>query len=314
MPVAYSSLQLMLFTSLLCSSDVVAAVSIVDYEAQPKLYSCVFGEGVFNDIVSIVLFNVVETLQGKQFTTGLAFIILAQFISLAIVSVGFGILFGFATALLFKHFRFLTISAVIETFIMLAVGFMSYYIAESTVILGLEMSGIIAILTYAIIQSHYTWYNLSPQGKSTTAVTFAFLGHTAEAAIYCYVGLSLYSTIPGYWSVVWCVLQFFVIVIGRIIGVFGVFYLFRLCFKKKTISFKELIFICYGGMIRGAIAFALVLKIPNTCPSDIVEPDEYSCAQYELAKSTTLIVVVTTTLLFGTFMKPFQAWLLGGGD
>ena len=55
-------MSLLLFTALLCSSDVVAAVSIVDYEAQPKLYSCIFGEGVANDIVSIVLFNVVTRL------------------------------------------------------------------------------------------------------------------------------------------------------------------------------------------------------------------------------------------------------------
>ena len=57
-------MQLLLFTSLMCSSDVVAAVSIVDYDAQPKLYSCIFGEGVTNDIVSIVLFNTVTALQG----------------------------------------------------------------------------------------------------------------------------------------------------------------------------------------------------------------------------------------------------------
>lgn len=56
-------MNLLLFTSLLCSSDVVAAVSIVEYEAQPQLYSCIFGEGVVNDIVSIVLFNTVERLQ-----------------------------------------------------------------------------------------------------------------------------------------------------------------------------------------------------------------------------------------------------------
>lgn len=55
-------MKLLLFTSLLCSSDVVAAVSIIDYASQPKLYSCIFGEGVFNDIVSIVLFNTVVEL------------------------------------------------------------------------------------------------------------------------------------------------------------------------------------------------------------------------------------------------------------
>jgi NhaP-type Na+/H+ or K+/H+ antiporter len=57
-------------------------------------------------------------------------------------------------------------------------------------------------------------------------------------------------------------LQFFIIVVGRFIAVFGTFYLFRLCFKKKTISARELCFVIYAGMIRGAIAFALVLKIP----------------------------------------------------
>jgi len=62
-----SVMKLLLFTALLCSSDVVAAVSIVSYEAQPKLYSCIFGEGVFNDIVSIILFNTVSSLQGSSF-------------------------------------------------------------------------------------------------------------------------------------------------------------------------------------------------------------------------------------------------------
>ena len=57
-------MQILLFTSLLCSSDVVAAVSIVSYEAQPKLFSCIFGEGCFNDIVSIILFNTIRSLQG----------------------------------------------------------------------------------------------------------------------------------------------------------------------------------------------------------------------------------------------------------
>ena len=55
---------------------------------------------------------------------------------------------------------------------------------------------------------------------------------------------------------------------GRLIGVLFTFYAFRLCFRKKTISFKELLFITWGGMIRGAIAFALVILIPYKCPTE----------------------------------------------
>lgn len=50
---------MLLFTAVLCSSDVVAALSIVDNNKQPKIFSCIFGEGILNDIVSIVLFNTV---------------------------------------------------------------------------------------------------------------------------------------------------------------------------------------------------------------------------------------------------------------
>ena len=55
-------MEVLLYAALLCSSDVVAAVSIVDYSQQPKLFSCIFGEGVINDAVSIILFNTVKNL------------------------------------------------------------------------------------------------------------------------------------------------------------------------------------------------------------------------------------------------------------
>lgn len=51
--------EILSFCSLLCSSDVIAAISMISYTDQPKLFSIVYGEGVFNDIVSIIMFNTV---------------------------------------------------------------------------------------------------------------------------------------------------------------------------------------------------------------------------------------------------------------
>ncbi len=70
-----TNLQALLFAALLCSSDVVAAVSIVDYSQQPKLFSCVFGEGVFNDIIAIILYNTVSSLLQTSFSAATPFII-----------------------------------------------------------------------------------------------------------------------------------------------------------------------------------------------------------------------------------------------
>lgn len=140
----------------------VAAVSIIDYESQPKLFSCIFGEGVFNDIVSIILFNTVLSLQGEEFTAGTPFKILVQFILLGVISLFIGIVCGLLTSLVFKHIRTLTVSAITETWIIFAFAMISYFSAELTHVMGLQMSGIISVLTCGVIQAHYTWYNLSP--------------------------------------------------------------------------------------------------------------------------------------------------------
>ena len=69
-------------------------------------------------------------------------------------------------------------------------------------------------------------------------------------------------------------------------------------------------FIAYGGMIRGAIAFALVMKIPYVGSELCKVPDFcFTQEEYDLAVSTTLAVVMITTLIFGTFMKAASKWL-----
>lgn len=84
---------------------------------------------MFNDIVSIVLFNTVLALQSKEFSASTPFTILAQLFALAVVSIAIGVFFGMITSLMFKHMRFLTISAVTETFLMLGAGLLSYFVA-----------------------------------------------------------------------------------------------------------------------------------------------------------------------------------------
>ena len=225
---------------------------------------------------------------------------------LGVISILVGLIYGVMVSLIFKHLRFMTVSPIIETFIIFALCLTAYFTSELLVIGGIQMSGIISLLTCGIFNAHYSYYNLSPQGKIATTLTFSFLGEMCEAAVYSYVGIALYSMIPTWWSFSFIFIQLGIIIGGRIFGVMCTFYTCRCCFRKKTISFWELVFITYAGMIRGAIALALVLKIPNVGnPENCPDPQYcYSVENYQLAVSTTLTLVMLTTLLFGTFMDP----------
>lgn len=185
--------------------------------------------------MSIVLFSVVLNMQSNPFTAKTPWIIIGQFLALAIVSILIGVFFGVVITLAFKHMRFLTANATMETFLMAAMGLLTYFTTIGIYILGVEMSGIISLLVYAIICGHYNWYNLSPQGKSTTGVSYEFLGKGCEAAVYSYVGLALYTAIPGYWSFELIGWMTAIIVVGRFIGVLFTFYAFRICFRKESI-------------------------------------------------------------------------------
>jgi NhaP-type Na+/H+ or K+/H+ antiporter len=84
----------------------------------------------------------------------------------------------------------------------------------------------------------------------------------------------------------------------------------------------ELTFISYAGMIRGAIAFALVLTLP------VIDPETKLCSDptldsgtgcfhqntYDMLVSTTLVLVILTTLCFGTFMSIVQKFLVSPSE
>lgn len=58
-----STMDIMLFCSVLVSSDIIAAMSILKFDEQPHIYSIILGEGLLNDVVVIVLYQTVSGFQ-----------------------------------------------------------------------------------------------------------------------------------------------------------------------------------------------------------------------------------------------------------
>ena len=130
-------------------------------------------------------------------------------------------------------------------------------------------------------------------------VTFQIFGFGFEAFVFAYLGLTFFYYGSNHaWSASFIIVELFIIIIGRFFGTVVLVYILVLCKHKKRVQFKELLFICYAGLIRGAIAFGLVLRIDNT----IKEKD--------VIVTTALTLVIITTLLFGSSMPLVQRWLV----
>ena len=113
---------------------------------------------------------------------------MGEFIKLALASLGIGILTGILSSLMFKYFRFLTHSSITETLIIFIIAMLTYYISEA-----LALSGMISLLTCGITMAHYTWYNLSPQGKTISSISVSTFGAAAEAVVFAYIGLCVFT-------------------------------------------------------------------------------------------------------------------------
>lgn len=94
-------------------------------------------------------------------------------------------------------------------------------------------------------------------------------------------------------------------------AIFITFGLFNLCFKSRTVSARELTFAGYAGMIRGAVAFALVMKIPHYgghgCPKNpsVANSNCFGTEEFEMIVTTTIVLVIVSTVFLSTFMAAF---------
>ena len=135
----------------------IAAISIIKYEEQPKLFSLIFGEGIVNDAVAIILFNTVSNAIKNGVTVLTPIEIVGNFFGLSAGSLAIGIAYGLIASYFLKCMRFLTVSSIKETLLIFSFGYLAYSTGEIA-----HMSGIISLLTSGIVMAHYGWYNLSP--------------------------------------------------------------------------------------------------------------------------------------------------------
>jgi NhaP-type Na+/H+ or K+/H+ antiporter len=134
----------MLLASTLSASDELSAMSLIRMRDFPKLGALIFGEGVMNDALSIVLF---QSLLSSYNDDTLGPILIGNVFLQIVASCFIGCSCGFLSSRIQKLHTNLKSHPVRESAIVLVFGYLAYGIAESC-----EISGILTIFIAGVTQ------------------------------------------------------------------------------------------------------------------------------------------------------------------
>jgi sodium/hydrogen exchanger-like protein 6/7 len=205
--------------------------------------------------------------------------------------------------------RFISHSAVFESTLLISWAMLGYFLSEM-----LSFSAICSLLVTSLIYSHYTWYNLSPQGQHVTALTFQTLGYISEALVFAYIGLtSCYYALNFWVSWQFILFQLLFVVLARTAGIFSSYYIFSCCkgSPSNKLTNREIMFAVWAAYIRGAIAFGLSTNLDDGTFGNINAPESEKSGEAEVVQSTILSLVIITTFFFGGFTPMVKSCLMG---
>ena len=289
--VKFTTAEILLFASVISATDTIAALTFIHEDSEPKLFAILFGEGVVNDAVCIVLYRILRefTLSGKEFTSGTPVTMFGQFLSMAFSSFLTGLVMGCLCSLMLKWFlkKQIFLNRTQEISIILFFAFISYTLAEE-----MGLSPIVTLLFSGIFMSNYAFYNLSFQAREESSVVSRMLSNIAEAFVFTYLGLTLISSIQESFCLSFIIIELFVVCCGRIFAIFGLSWILtKFCVKSFHMKTSQKGIMSCAGSIRGAIAFGLAISIETS-----------NKVHKEILVGSTLILVFFTTIVFGALM------------
>ncbi|CAK9146255.1 unnamed protein product [Ilex paraguariensis] len=287
--------------AILSATDSVCTLQVLNQEETPFLYSVVFGEGVVNDATSIVLFNAVQSIDFRNIDVITALNLLWTFLYLFFTSTALGIAVGLLSAYGIKTLYFGRHSTDREVAIVLLLAYLSYMIAEL-----LNLSGILTVFFCGIVMSHYTWHNVTASSRITTKHAFATISFIAETFIFLYVGMDAldidkwkgsHASVGTSIAVSSTLLA--LVLIGRAAFVFPIANIYNCTVKREgdKIEVRKQFIIWWAGLMRGAVTIALSYN-------QFTETGGSSSTEHSLMITSTIIVVLFSTVVFGSITKP----------
>nr|XP_015821634.2 sodium/hydrogen exchanger 2 [Nothobranchius furzeri] len=273
----------LLFASIISAVDPVAVLTVFeDVSVNEQLYIVVFGECLFNDAVTVVLYNMFSFVAEMPVVEPVdVFLGMARFLVVGLGGMGFGILFGFVASF---TTRFTSKVREIEPLFIFMYSYLAYLVAELFAI-----SSIMAIVCCALTMKYYVEENVSQRSCTTIRHVVKMLSSISETVIFFFLGVVTITT-EHEWNWGYLLFTLLFAFIWRSLGVLVLIPIIN-PFRTIPLNLKDQFGLAYGGL-RGAISFALAFTLPE------------SIVRKHLFVTATIAVILFTVFLQGISIRP----------
>tara|TARA_B100001123_G_scaffold451157_1_gene627852 strand:- start:783 stop:3266 length:2484 start_codon:yes stop_codon:yes gene_type:complete len=245
----------LLLGAILSATDPVAVVAIFkDLGAPKRLAILVEGESLFNDATAIVLFTILAAMVAGSAEADLASGSL-QFIK---VFVG-GIVVGYIMARIFSWvIGKVGDIALVEVSLTISLAYLAFLVAEHY----LHVSGVMAVVTAALVIGSHGRTSVSGHGWELLEETWETLGFWANSLIFILVGIAVPTILAAFGPEMWLTLVT-LLVVGfgaRALlthGILPILSYTGIC-PPVNLGFRT---VMWWGGLRGAVSLALALAV-----------------------------------------------------
>ena len=246
-------LSALVFGVLIAATDPVSVIAIFrEANVQGRLRLLVEAESLFNDGTAAVAFGIVIALASGQHFGALAIT------RTVLVSVGGGILSGALVGNLVLFLIGRTNDHLVETTCTTIAAYGSFLLADS-----LKASGVLATLTAGLVFGNLgTLAPLSERGRETVEAFWEYAAFVANSIVFLLIGMHEASR---NFAIAWLpgVVAVLLVTGGRAAVVYPICLVFSRSRFRVSMQNQHVLF--WGGL-RGALALALVLGLPEEMP------------------------------------------------
>ncbi|XP_077426646.1 sodium/hydrogen exchanger 2-like isoform X1 [Vanacampus margaritifer] len=278
----------LLFASIISAVDPVAVLAVFDdIDVNEQTHIVIFGEGLFNDAVTVVLYSMFSFVADMSaFESTDVFLGVARFFVVGAGGFAFGLVFGFVAAF---TTRFTHNARQIEPLFVFMFSYLAYLAAELFAI-----SSILAIITCAITMKYYVEENVSQRSCTTIRHVIKMLATISETLIFFFLGVVTITT-EHEWNWAYILFTLLFALLWRGIGILVLSQIIN-PFRTIHFTFKDQFGLAYGG-VRGAICFALVFTLPD------------SINRKNLFVTASIAIIIFTVFVQGISIRPIIEYI-----